>query len=200
MSDNDNNAGDVEASGAEASDAEAILAFWLDELEPEQWFKRDDAVDQAIRDRFLPVYERVIAGNYQELAAWGQSARGSLAVLVLLDQFPRNLFRGSPRSFESDAKALELSEAAVDLGHDMQIDGPARCFIYMPMEHAEDLAVQERCCELMARTGDPDYVKYAEIHRDIIAQFGRFPHRNAVLGRETTPEETDFLKTPHTFY
>ena len=119
---------------------------------------------------------------------------------MLLDQFPRNLFRGSPRAFESDAKALEIADAAVAAGFDFEIPEAERCFFYTPMEHAEDLATQDRACALIQRTGDPEFYKFVKIHRDIIARFGRFPHRNAVLGRETTAAEAEFLKSPLPFY
>lgn len=177
-------------------EAAAVLDFWYRALAPEQWFKKDDAVDAAIRERFGSLYDRVRSEDYTPLQPWLETARGTLAAIILLDQFPRNMFRDSPRAFESDPTALKLAEQAIEAGFDLLISETERCFFYVPMEHAEDLSVQERCCDLMHRTGDPEYVRYAIAHRDIIARFGRFPHRNKALGRATTAAEAEFLTQP----
>lgn len=173
---------------------EQVLSFWFTELTPEQWFKQNDAVDDAIRTRFLPTYNSVAPEASTETAL--VAADVALAHLLLLDQFPRNLFRGTPRAFESDGKALELARKAVDRGIDQSVPVERRAFIYLPFEHSEALADQVRSVELFKHLGNANYLNYAIAHHDIIARFGRFPHRNAVLGRASTPEEIEFLKTP----
>jgi uncharacterized protein (DUF924 family) len=168
---------------------EDVTGFWR-AAGPERWFAKDDAFDAAIRDRFLTTHEAAAAGD---LAAWEATADGVYALLLLLDQFPRNLFRGSPRAFATDAQALAIAERAIAKGFDAAFKPPEKRFIYMPFMHAEDLAAHERCIALCEASDDPDGVKYAIVHRDIIRDFGRFPHRNPVLGRDTTPAERDFL-------
>lgn len=169
--------------------AAEILAFWR-EAGPEKWFEKDEAFDAAIRARFLPAYEAAAAG---ELAAWEDTAEGSYALILLLDQFPRNLFRGSPRAFATDPAARALADRAITRGFDRVFDLPERRFFYVPFMHSEELGDQERCVALCDAAGDEDGVTYAVIHRDIIRDFGRFPHRNPVLGRATSEEEHAFL-------
>jgi uncharacterized protein (DUF924 family) len=171
----------------------AILAFWFDELTPAQWFMRDDAVDAAIRDRFAGVYERLAACAPAELA---RDAESCLAAIIALDQFPRNMFRGEPRAFATDEQARRLTAIALDQGWDRGQPVRRAVVYYIPLEHSEDLADQIRCCELMAALGDPTYLDYAERHKAVIERFGRFPHRNAVLGRESTAAEIAFLTEP----
>jgi uncharacterized protein (DUF924 family) len=166
-----------------------VLAFWR-QAGPEKWFAKDDAFDDEIRTRFLASHEAAAAG---ELAGWEATPAGVYALLLLLDQFPRNLFRGSPRAFATDAMALAIAGRAIAKGFDGAFDLPERRFIYMPFMHAEDLAHQERCLALCQASDDAEGVKYAVIHRDVIRDYGRFPHRNPVLGRKTTPEEQVFL-------
>ncbi len=168
---------------------EDVVAFWR-EAGPDKWFAKDEAFDAAIRERFLATHEAAAAGD---LADWAATPEGVYALMILLDQFPRNLFRGSPRAFATDAQALAIAERAIARGFDKAFQPPESRFIYMPFMHAEDLAHQERCVALCAASDDPDGVKYAVIHRDIIRDFGRFPHRNPVLGRETTAVEHAFL-------
>ena len=169
--------------------AAEIVAFWR-EAGPEKWFAKDEAFDAEIVRRFLPIHEDAAAGK---LGAWEVTPEGVYALLILLDQFPRNMFRGSPRAFATDAQALAIAERAIARGFDEAYDAPEKRFFYMPFMHSEGLADQERCIALCAAAADPEGVKYAEIHRDIIRNFGRFPHRNPVLGRETTPEERAYL-------
>ena len=173
---------------------QAVLGFWFDELTPKDWFEKNDSVDQRVRDLFLATYESVsrAVDSEQELA----SPAATLATLIVLDQFPLNLFRGTPRAFESDAKALALAHAAVDRGLDVQIEAPRRIFIYLPFEHSEALVDQNRSVALFEQLGDPEYLRFAIAHHDIVSRFGRFPHRNATLGRTSTPEELAFLATP----
>jgi uncharacterized protein (DUF924 family) len=165
-----------------------VIAFWRD-AGPSRWFKKDDAFDREFRDRFLAAHEGASRGD---LDAWQRNADGALALCILLDQFPRNAFRGTPCMFASDAKARDVAHAAVEAGFDTQIDEALRQFFYLPFMHSERIEDQELCVQLTARIGE-DSARYARMHRDIIARFGRFPHRNAVLGRATQPEEQRFL-------
>lgn len=165
-----------------------VVAFWRD-AGPSRWFKKDDTFDRAFRDRFLAAHEAAARGD---LDAWSRSAEGALALCILLDQFPRNAFRGSARMFATDAKARGIARDAVDAGFDSQVDDLLRQFFYLPLEHSEDLQDQDRSLELMTRLG-AEARRWAVLHRDIIVHFGRFPHRNPVLGRVTTPEEQRFL-------
>lgn len=166
-----------------------IVAFWR-EAGPERWFEKSDAFDAEITQRFLPVHEAAAAGD---LDGWQETPEGAFALLILLDQFPRNMFRGSPRAFATDEKALAIADAAIAKGFDRSYQPPEQRFFYMPHMHSEELADQQRCVDLCTATNDAEGVKFAVIHHDIIRDFGRFPHRNTVLGRETTTEERDFL-------
>lgn len=166
-----------------------VLDFWV-AAGPQKWFSRDDAFDAAIRERFLPTYEAAAAGS---LAEWEAAPDGALALVIALDQFPRNMFRNSPRTFAADPLALAVAKRAVARGFDRQMELPRRNFFYLPFMHSEDLVDQERCVALSRQSGDQNTLKYAEQHADIIRRFGRFPHRNAMLGRTTTTEEQAFL-------
>ncbi len=162
------------------------------------WFEKDPAFDEDIRRRFLPMLEAAAAGQLDE---WASRPESLLALIVLLDQFPRNLFRDAPRAFATDAKALALAQQALAQGFDAQLMPVARAFIYLPFEHSEDLAMQDRAVALfaaLAASGGEfaSYLDYAERHRDVIRRFGRFPHRNAILGRFSTAEEIEFLARP----
>jgi len=174
-------------SDALASSAD-ILAFWRT-AGPDKWFEKDDAFDDEIRRRFLSTYEAAAAGKF---TAWEASAQGALALLILLDQFPRNMFRGQARAFATDPLARAVASRAILNGFDGAFPD-LRSFFYLPFEHSEDLADQERGITLYKAAGDADNLKWAELHADIIRRFGRFPHRNAVLGRVGTPEEQKFL-------
>jgi uncharacterized protein (DUF924 family) len=165
-----------------------VVAFWR-AAGPKRWFEKDDAFDEDIRRRFLAVHEAAAAGK---LGAWEDNAEGALALLILLDQFPRNMFRGNARTFATDPLARAIASRALLNGFD-GVFPEMRQFFYLPFMHSEDLADQERCIALYKAAGDADGVKWAELHADIIRRFGRFPHRNAVLGRTTTPEEQAFL-------
>lgn len=167
-----------------------VLKFWFEELSPEQWYKRDDAVDAQIRARFASAHETVRAMPVTTLTATPHTA---LAAIIVLDQFSRNMFRDSPRAFESDAKALEVAGAAIDGGLDQDMSVDERQFVYMPFMHSEALADQDRCIALFETLGKDEPLKYAHLHRDVIVKFGRFPHRNTVLGRTTTEAEQAHL-------
>ena len=166
-----------------------VLGFWFG-AGSEKWFSRDDAFDAAIREQFLPTYEAAAAGR---LADWEATPESALALILVLDQFPRNMFRGSPRTFAADALALAVAKRAVAQGFDQKLELPKRNFFYMPFMHSENPADQERCVALSRQNADENTLKYAKLHADIIRRFGRFPHRNALLGRSTTPAEQAFL-------
>lgn len=170
-----------------------VVGFWRN-AGPKQWFAKKVAFDDAIRLKFEPVHLAASRGKYD---GWMASAEGALALIILLDQFPRNLWRGSAHAFATDPLARHLATSAIALGHDRETEPLLRPFFYLPFEHAESLADQDRsvtlCERLEADTGDSDTLKWARLHRDIIVQFGRFPHRNACLGRETTAGEQAFL-------
>ena len=177
---------------------EQIIDFWFHQTPDELLFKTDAAFDQRIRDRFGAVHRVAAAG---ELDSWMATPVGCLALVVALDQFPRNMFRGSPEAFASDDQALGVADAAIARGFDQQLAPRQRTFLYMPYQHSERLDHQRRSVELVARLdGEPDWPKYAERHLEIIARFGRFPHRNAVLGRETTAAEAAFLRQPNSSF
>ena len=175
------------------SDAGAVLAFWFGEAAPRQWFARDDAFDATIRERFGALHEGLAKGVP---AQWLGDPASRLAAVIVLDQFSRNLHRGSPASYAQDEAALALARMAVARGDDGPLQPVERQFLYMPFMHSETLADQDECVRLMEGLGLEDALDAARRHRAIIARFGRFPHRNAVLGRETTPEEEAFLKEP----
>jgi uncharacterized protein (DUF924 family) len=166
-----------------------VLAFWR-EAGPKTWFKKDAAFDAAITARFLATWHAAAAGR---LTAWEGTAESALALILVLDQFPRNMFRGDARSFATDARAREVAERAIARGFDQSAPAAERVFFYLPFEHSEDVADQDRCVALVRAMGDADLLKWAELHADIIRRFGRFPHRNSALGRTSTPAEQTFL-------
>ena len=177
-----------------------VLAFWFGappHTERGEWFRKDAAFDAAIRERFGDALARGLAGAFGE---WCGEPRGALARVVLLDQFTRNAFRDTPRAFAGDARALATADDAIRRGFDVSLDRYERWFLYIPYEHSEDLAMQRRALELfgaLARDEGLDgTLRYAKRHAEIIERFGRFPHRNAILGRESTPEEIAFLREP----
>lgn len=174
-----------------------VLTFWFAPGRKESWFGKSDAFDREIGARFGSLMEDAAAGR---LGHWTATPRGSLALCILLDQFPRNVWRGTPRAFASDARAREVAAHALAAGQDRCLTPDERMFFYLPFEHSEDPGDQERCVRLMAELGDPEWLEYAVRHRDIIARFGRFPHRNAVLGRASTDEERAFLEEPNSSF
>ncbi len=166
-----------------------VLAFWR-EAGPDKWFSKDEAFDQACRDRFMATYEAAARGDLNE---WELTPEGSLAVILLLDQFPRNMFRGQRETYKTDPVALMAADRAIERGFDRKVEPELRRFFYLPFMHSESLRHQERSVALNEALGE-DSIKWARHHHDIIARFGRFPHRNAILGRESTPEEEAFLQ------
>lgn len=170
-----------------------ILRFWFDEIKPTQWFKKDPNFDHTIQTRFSGLYEEAVSNR---LDFWDQTPEGALALIILLDQFPRNMFRGAPEAFASDEKALLISKIAISKGIDLKLPAAQRRFIYMPFMHSERLEDQDTGIQLFQNLGDIASIDYAVAHRNIIARFGRFPHRNDILGRTSTNEELAFLATP----
>lgn len=166
-----------------------VLGFWR-HAGPKRWFDKSDAFDAAIRLKFEPVHHAAARGEHDD---WQASAEGALALLVLLDQFPRNLYRDSAHAFATDGKARAVARAAVEAGFHRLVEPPLRQFFVLPFEHSEDLADQDFALAVATELEDPDILKWAAIHRDIVARFGRFPHRNAALGRDTTADEQVFL-------
>jgi uncharacterized protein (DUF924 family) len=171
----------------------AVLDFWFKELSVAQWFRQDAVVDGLIRDRFAATLESAAAVPEAELVSDPDTA---LAAIITLDQFPRNMFRGSAAAFAHDAKAVRLATLAVDRGDDQGRTVHERLFIYLPFEHSESPDNQARAVALISALGDAELTRYAEAHKIIIDRFGRFPHRNAILGRTSTPQEIAFLKEP----
>ncbi len=196
----------------EPSSFEGVLEFWFDKLDSKgfaprefraRWFGGGPDFDRAIHERYSALHADIASGGHRE---WLSSARGRLALVIVLDQFTRNLFRNSAQMFACDGRALELALGGIELGEDRQLGVDERAFLYMPLMHSEKLAVQERCVDLFATLRDEQseeareraevYADFARRHRDIVRRFGRFPHRNALLGRSSTPEELEFLKEP----
>jgi uncharacterized protein (DUF924 family) len=171
--------------------ATEVLRFWLEE-HAQDWFAKNPAFDRAIRHRFLALHEAAAAGH---LAHWADDSRGCLALVIVLDQFPRNMFRGEARAFATDALARAAARVILQRGWDKQMSQAEQLFAYLPFEHSESLEDQTLSCELM-KDFDPDQLRYAIRHREIIERFGRFPHRNGLLGRENTAAEIEFLKQP----
>ena len=175
------------------ADIEEILNFWFKECKPEQWFKKNEDFDQMIKNRFPSAIEDAINGK---LNSWEETETGCLALIIVLDQFTRNVFRDTPHAFAGDKRALALSQTCCDKGYLNNPDIKRRQFMLMPMMHSENLAVQDASLPLFFKyTSEKDY-EYAKKHREIIERFGRFPHRNVILGRKSTIEELDFLKQP----
>jgi uncharacterized protein (DUF924 family) len=187
-------------------DANEVTDFWFgtspDYQPRDEWFRKDDAFDAQIRTRFAATLEAALAGG---LRAWDSTPQGTLARIVVLDQFTRNAFRGTARAFAGDALALAAAQGMVDTGLDQVLHPVWRCFVYMPFEHAENMAAQDRSVALFSALAQSSpqaaqqfagHLDYAHRHRDVIARFGRFPHRNAMLGRTSTEAEAEYLRQP----
>jgi uncharacterized protein (DUF924 family) len=184
-------------------EALSVLAFWFDPAHETQWFKRDAAFDAQIRERFGHHVDAAVEGKYKD---WPVTPSGWLALLIVLDQFPRNIYRNDPRAWAQDPLAQRIVVSGLEEGFDRQLPPIQRVFAYMPLQHAEDLGLQRRCVHLFEALVDgvpnderekyADFLDYARRHESIIERFGRFPHRNAVLGRTSTPEELAYLAEP----
>lgn len=173
-----------------------VTDFWFSPGMEKHWFNSTPELDQRMRADFQALWR---LGRDGRLAGWEQDADGALALVILLDQFPLNMFRGQPESFSTEAASREVAERAIDEGFDQVLDRTRQPFMYMPFMHSESLADQERSVRLFERAGLTDNLRFARHHRDIVARFGRFPHRNAILGRESTPEEIAWLASPDGF-
>ncbi len=169
-----------------------VLSFWFDEIDPVQWFQKNDNFDAEVRDRFLCTYDMA---RKDMCSSWNKDADGVLALCIVLDQFPRNMFRNLPKSFETDAKAMAVSNEAIHKGLDQVLSPQKRRFIYMPFMHSEKLEDQRTCVSLFegVKSDDPLSHEYAIKHLKVIEEFGRFPHRNVILGRQSTPAEEIYL-------
>lgn len=170
-----------------------ILSFWFEEIDPSQWWKKDDAFDQLIRARFSDIHAQAMRC---ELYDWRADARGRLAEIIVLDQFSRNMFRGSPLSFASDPLALVLAQEAVSVKADLALSPTERSFVYLPFMHSESLKIHALAIDLYQRNGIQSNLDFEIRHKQIIERFGRYPHRNGILGRSSTEEELEFLQQP----
>jgi uncharacterized protein (DUF924 family) len=179
------------SAGHDTPDAAAVLRFWFDE-HPKDWFVKNPAFDAETRGRFFALYEDAAAGL---LAHWADAPLSCLALILVLDQFPRNMFRGEARAFATDPLARAAARVILHRGWDRRMSAPEKLFAYLPFEHSESIVDQELACVLM-KDFDLEQYRYAVRHRDIIDRFGRFPHRNDLLGRESTAAEIEFLKLP----
>ena len=166
-----------------------VVRFWFEELKPEDWFKKSDALDQEMRERFEELYWKASRG---ELFGWRATAEGRLAEILLLDQIPRNIFRGTAQAFATDSLALVLAPEGLTQAQKLPV--VQRGFFYMPFMHSESLAIHEEVLRLFDQPGLEKRLKYEKMHMDILQQFGRYPHRNAILGRPSTEEEEEYLK------
>jgi len=176
---------------------EDVLKFWFEEITPSQWWKKDAEFDQLIAKRFADIHARA---RRCELYLWRENGRGRLAEIIVLDQFSRNMFRDSPQAFANDQMALVLTQEAVSLGIDLQLPPVERGFIYLPFMHSESIAIHEVAEEIYRKHGGVSGLEWELKHKAIIRRFGRYPHRNAVLGRKSTREEIDFLKQPNSSF
>ena len=170
-----------------------IINFWFNEIEPEFWFRKNDDFDQLLRDRFTDIHR---AAAQCELYSWRDHPEGRLAEIIILDQFSRNMFRNTEEAFAHDPVALVLSQVAVEIGDDQRIDPSQRAFMYMPFMHSESPVIHEQAVKLFSQTGLERNLEYEIKHKAIIDRFGRYPHRNVALGRNSTEEELQFLQQP----
>lgn len=173
--------------------SEEILKFWFEEIDRSLWFKKDADFDKLLAERFEALHTKASLG---ELCAWRESPHGRLAEIIVLDQFSRNLFRDSAKAFAQDGMALVLAQEAVRTGADAELSAQERVFLYMPYMHSESLAIHETAVQLFTRNGIQGNLDFEIKHKAIIARFGRYPHRNALLGRDSTPDELEFLSQP----
>jgi uncharacterized protein (DUF924 family) len=172
-------------------DADDILSFWFEEAGSRRWFRQSDSFDELCRGRFLDTFEAACRG---ECWHWRRTPVGRCAEIILLDQFSRNLFRGTARAFAQDGMALILAQEAVASGDDRRMSADQRYFTYMPYMHSESLAVHDEALRLFGALGNPEALRYERLHRDVIARFGRYPGRNVALDRQSTPEELAHLE------
>ncbi len=168
-----------------------IIEFWL-QAGPQIWFKKDDAFDQSVKEKFQTLPDQIIEGHYDQ---WQTNPNGMLASVLALDQFPRNIYRGTARAFAYDDEARKCAKKAIDQCWDQQVSAQLKAFFYLPFMHSEDMNDQRFCLSLYQKAGDKEGIDYARQHLELIEKYGRFPHRNALLGRKSTQEELDHLNT-----
>lgn len=173
-----------------------IVDFWFSDEVRKLWFNSTAEFDALLRERYIGLWEQAVAG---ELDHWGQTSEGSLALVILLDQFPLNMFRGDARGFSSEAQSRMIAGAAIEQGFDQQLDVEQRAFLYMPYMHSESLADQQQALELFDQEGLEGNLRFARHHHDIVARFGRFPHRNDMLGRDSSAAEIEYLNSKEAF-
>ncbi len=177
--------------------ANEVLNFWFDEISPEKWWFKDSTFDQEIKHRFINVHS---AANKAELFTWRETPQGRLAEIIVLDQFSRNIFRDMPKSFASDSLALVLAQEAIALGIDMEVAENQRSFFYLPFMHSESLVIHQQALALYEKLGNANSLAFEIKHLEIIKKFGRYPHRNSILGRSSTVEEVSFLQQPNSSF
>ncbi|MGD8592395.1 MAG: DUF924 family protein [Gammaproteobacteria bacterium] len=178
------------------NEIKALLAFWFSEPVKKLWFNSTPEFDAELREKYLHFLERAERG---ELDDWANDARGALALVIILDQFPLNMFRQQARSFATENKARQVADLATDKGLDQSLSAEQKAFLYLPFMHSENLADQDKSVELFEKAGLTENLRYAKHHRELIQRFGRFPHRNRILGRESTAEEEDYLNSKEAF-
>ena len=174
-----------------------IINFWFEEIEPKQWWQKSEEFDTLIENRFGTIHIQAISG---ELFQWRETSVGSLAEIIILDQFSRNMFRDKPESFAYDAMALTLAQVAIDKGFDSELSQIQRVFLYMPFMHSESQRIHEEAVKLFTALGVESNLEFEYKHKTIIDRFGRYPHRNAILGRQSTEQEIEFLKQPNSSF
>lgn len=177
--------------------SDELIEFWFSERVASLWFNSTPEFDQELRDRFMATYQ---AACQHKLDAWQGSAVGALALVIIYDQLPLNMFRGEAQGFATEARAREVASQAITNGYDQDLAEKQRTFLYMPFMHSENLADQDRAVELFEKAGLKNNLRFAHHHRDLIRRFGRFPHRNAILGRESNPEEIEYLNSEQAFH
>jgi uncharacterized protein (DUF924 family) len=176
---------------------EIVIDFWFNEIEPSKWWQKDIAFDEIIKNRFYPLHQQAAKA---ELAHWRSSAQGRLAEIIILDQFSRNMFRDTPQAFANDAMALILSQEAISIGIDKQLNATERSFLYMPFMHSESRLIHQHAVELYKANGMENNYDFEIKHKLIIDRFGRYPHRNIILNRESTNDEIAFLNEPNSSF
>lgn len=179
------------------STSDELLAFWFSDRVKPLWFNSTPEFDDELKDQYQDTYRAALNG---ELSAWEQTPQGSLALVICLDQFPLNMFRGKPESFDGEDPARQVTLRAIQRGFDQQLSEAEKAFLYMPFMHSEDIADQDYMVSLLSAAGLKDNLHWAKHHREIVRRFGRFPHRNTILGRESTPEETAYLQSEEAFH
>lgn len=174
-----------------------VLKFWFEELEAKDWWVKNEDLDQTIKKRFQGLHSQAVCG---ELFSWRETPEGRLAEIIVIDQFSRNMFRGDPRSWQYDPMSLVLAQEAVRIGADLKLQINQRKFLYMPYMHSESKLIHEQALKLFSQAGLEENLKFEHAHKEIIDRFGRYPHRNEILGRVSSAEEINFLKQPNSSF